>query len=161
MANTVVKEVAIKQILPDIKNFLNASSAFVEGDLVIYDASTYLVRAATAESELSALLGIAAVSVVNGKPPSPYSTDVDASLAIPAQNGPIYGCTAKFTLKTGDALNPGAALYAYPAGGNQAVSASGTKQIGVYQGPAISSAAAGTVVEALVGARFPNDTLKF
>lgn len=166
--NTIVKEVAIKQIIPDVKVFTNSSISYNQGDHLIFDTANNVVRAATAEGEGATYLGIAALDVVSGQPRSPYSGigDADVNTAIPSESGPLYGMTAKFILKTGDALVRGAGVYIYVTAGGRGVASSagigpGTKPIGVYQGATISSAAAGQEIEVLVGARYPNDILKF
>lgn len=160
--NTEVKIIAPKQIMPDAKPVVSSATNFAQGDILILDTSTHLLRAPTAEGECSACMGIAAIDVSNGKPLSPYTgTAVDAAAAVPALDGPIYGNTFKMLAKGSDAFNPGDMVYAYIAGGTRYVSSSGTKAIGVYQGAAIASAVAGQEIECLIGARFPNDALKF
>jgi hypothetical protein len=166
MANTVVKEIAIKQVFPDVKNLTDSTVSYFQGDIMIFDTTTKLVRAATAESECVTLLGIADANIYLGKPFSPYyNTPVDAAQAVPAINGPIYGMTAKLILKSGDSLTAGAAVFAYQNNsdtvyGKQYCQAAGTKAIGVYQGPAITGDGVAKV-EVLIGSRYPNDTLKF
>lgn len=160
--NTVIKEINNSQIFPDIKNFVGSSTTFNQGDFLFYDAATQIVKILASETDAATMVGVAALSIVNGKPVSPYQgLPVDAAQAIPSMNGPLYGNTNSCVLKTGVSINPGAALYADPATSARGVSPSGTKQIGVYQGAAITSSAAGLEVEVLVGARFPNDSLKF
>lgn len=159
--NTVVKQVGEKQIFPDIKNFLDSTVDFNQGDILIFDTSTYLVRAATSEGEGAYLLGIANATVVDGKPALPYSTANDAAIAATSIDGPLYGDTFKMILKTGSTLTPGQQVYADPGTSARGVASSGTKAIGVYQGAAVSSSAAGLEIEVLIGARYPNDTLKF
>jgi len=166
MPNNTTKQVAQKQLLPDIKAFVSSSTNFTQGDHQILDPSTYLVRAPTAESEAQYYLGYAAIDAASGKPLSPYpGTAVDAAAAIPSMPGPLFGNVASYTLKTGDSINPGANVYVYlPGSGtlpNQYVSSTGTKPIGMYEGAAITSAASGTLINVLIGARYPNDTLKF
>lgn len=164
MPNTILKEVATKQIFPNIKDLVSTAISFSQGDHLIFDASTHLVRAPTAETEASTYLGIAALNIVSGVPVGPYAglTAVNAAQAIPAMNGPTYGDVVKFTLFTGDSINPGDQVFVkIVAGNNQVVSITGTKAIGIYQGAAIASAAAGTQIAVLTGARYSNDTLKF
>jgi len=160
--NTEVKIISPKQIIADAKPIVDSSVSFAQGDILILDTSTHLLRAPTAEAECSAFIGIAALDISSGKPLSPYiGTAVDAALAVPALDGPLYGNTYKMVAKTGDAFYPGDMVYAHIATGARGVSVSGTKAIGVYQGKAIASAAAGQEIECLIGARFPNDALKF
>lgn len=160
--STVVRDIALKQIMPDIKNMVSSATNFAQGDILIFDTVSKLVRAPTAEAEGQYLLGIAALDVASGKPLSPYQgTAVDSAQAIPSLNGPLYGATFNMILKTGDSLSPGDLVYVYTTAGTSGVASTGTKAIGMYEGAAIVSAAASTVVEVLIGARFPNDVLKF
>ncbi len=165
--NTIVKEVRIGQVVPDMTNFMSATlSTFKQGDLLILDTTSSCIRAATAESEMTGLLGVATIDVTLGVPPAVYSTDVDASVGVPALNGPIFGMTAKMLVVGSVALAPGQSMYATPASGARYVqplnaAATGTKIIGTYQGPTISSTVAGSEVEVLIGSRYPGDTLKF
>lgn len=159
--NTEVKIIAPKQLIADAKPVVSSAVNFAQGDILILDTSTALLRAPTAEAECSAFIGLAAIDVVSGKPASPYSTAVDAAAAIPALDGPLYGNTFNMVAKTGDAFTPGCKVYAHIATGSRGVSVSGTKAIGIYQGKAIASAAAGQEIECLIGARFPDDVLKF
>jgi hypothetical protein len=109
--------------------------------------------------------GIASQSLVNGIPVSPIQgTDVDAAEGVPALDGPIYGVTASLVLKTSDAVDPGDVVYIDGASGTRhvtATQASGAKPIGIYQGPSISSAAAGQEIEVLLGATYPNGAPNF
>ncbi len=114
-----------------------------------------------AETEGSTFLGVARVSIVLGKIASPYNTDVVASQAIQDIPGPVYGVIAKCVLKTGDSVNPGDDIYLDPGTGTRGVTVTGTKSIGLYQGPAIAGAAAGTEIPVLIGCRAKNDSLKF
>jgi hypothetical protein len=161
--NTIVKQISEKQIFPNILGYVSSAVTFNQGDYLIFDPVNSLVRAATAEAEAASGLGIAALSISSGQPISPYQgTAVDAAQAAPAMNGPLYGDSALMVLKTGSTLALGAPVYLDIATGNQGVAASGTKAIGVYVGQsAITSSAAGLQVEVLIGARYPNDTLKF
>jgi hypothetical protein len=161
LKNNIVKAAAQKSLFDDARNVIGSSLSFTQGDLLVMDTSTHLLRAPTIETEGSIFVGVARVSIVNGKLPSPYNTDVVGSQSIQDIPGPVYGVVCKLQLKTGDSLNPGDAVYLDPGTGTQGVTATGTKQVGIYQGPAISSAPAGSLVEVLVGARFGGDTLKF
>lgn len=165
--NTVVKEVRIGQLFPDMTNLMGALATMKQGELVIFDSTSKVLRAATAESELSTLVGIAAVDVTAGVVASPYTTDVDAAQGTPALPGPLFGMTARFILTTGVNLAKGEVMYGQPASGARYVmpigsgAASGTKAIGIYQGGTVTSSAAGLEVEVLLGCRYPDDTLKF
>jgi hypothetical protein len=106
--------------------------------------------------------GISPVDVVSGQPRSPYSTQVDASVANTSLQGPIYGDTFNLPLQTGTTINPGAAIYSSPTAvgsePNNLVSATGTYQIGYYTGLAgvITNSAAGQFIEVMIGCRWPN-----
>ena len=157
--NTVNKQIREGSLIPDCKNFTPSWVSYNQGDHLIFDTTSNVVRAPSAESECAAYLGIASVDVVSGQPRSPYVTQVDASVANTSIEGPLYGDTFNMTLQTGTTLAPGAALFAAPVSvgvePNNVVAATGTYQIGVYLGSAITSSAAGLVVEVLVGARWP------
>lgn len=161
--NTEVKIISPKQIFPEIKGLVSSASTFVQGDILVWDSTNKIVRAATGEAEAATVLGIAQQDVSAGVIVSPYQgTAVDAAQGGIALSGPVFGNTFKMVCKTGDSFNPGDYVYAYPAGGNRYVSASGTKPVGVYVGQsAVASAAAGAEIECLIGARFPNDSIKF
>lgn len=157
--NNVNTQVGGRTLFPDVKYFTNSSISYNQGDLLIFDTANNVVRAASAESECASFLGIAALDVVNGYPRSPYSTQVDGSQGIVAIPGPQYGDTFNMVLQTGSTLAPGAAIYGKPVAvgvePNTLVAATGTYQIGIYQGGAITSSAAGTMIEVLIGARWP------
>jgi hypothetical protein len=137
-------------VFPEISNLVAATAAWNQGDMLILDQTNHLVRLAANEGELVSFIGISQISIANGKPLSPYTgTAVDAAQAVPAIPGPVFGVVAEFVLNTGDSLNPGDYVYGKPSVGPQVVSASGTQIIGIYQGKAVASAAAGTKV--LVG----------
>ena len=159
--NTLARTIAPKTLFPDIKAVVNSSSTWAEGDLLIFDVATGLLKLPVAEADGAKLVGVSPIAVQNGKPPKVYITDVDASAAIPAQMGPVYGNAYRVILKGGDALVPGAMVYLDPASGAQNVQAAGTKAIGVYYGPAITAAAGGSVIEVVIGARYPTDSLVF
>ncbi len=166
--NTVVKEIATKQIFPDVKVLTNSSISYNQGDHLIFDTANNVVRSATAEGEGATYLGIATMDVVSGQPRTPYTgiADADVNASIPSIDGPIYGITAKCVLKTGDSLLPGEQVYIYPTAGGTGVASSagigpGTKPIGVYQGAQVTTSAAGLQIEVLIGDRYPNDVLKF
>lgn len=160
--NNIVRSIAPKTIFSDlaIGNGLNSSSAFNQGDLLIFDTSTLLARIAASEGEAATFLGVSPVSVASGVPVGPYQGLATSSQVKQIVPGPVYGVIASLNLKVGDALAKGASVYADPSSGQQFVQASGTKPIGVYEGPSITGVS-GTTVECLLGARYPNDTLKF
>jgi len=159
--NRIVRSVAPKSEFESAINVINSSLSFNQGDLLVFDATNHVLKIPAAETEGVTFVGIAECSISNGKLLTPYVTDVDASQAIADVPGPKYGVVAKLGLHAGDSLNPGDPVYLSPSDGTYFVSATGTKAIGIYQGSAIVSAAAGTFVEVLLGCRNNNDTLKF
>lgn len=163
MANTEVKIIAPKQILPDIRGMVGNASTWAQGDLLMFDTSAHVVRPLANEGEAASLLGIAQQDAASGVPVGPYgSLAGGANVKSIALNGPIYGNTYTMIVKTGNSIALGAAVFSSPADGPQVIAATGTVAIGVYVGHvAISSAAAGTKAEVLIGAQYPNTVLKF
>lgn len=159
--NRVVLDQMKKSLFPDAKSVVTSAVSFNQGDLLVFDDTNNRLKVPSAETEAATFLGIAEVTVVSGKLKSPYTTDVDASQGVTDVPGPVYNVEAKLIAKTGDAFNPGDAVYLDPASGAQNVSSAGTKQIGVYQGPVIASAVAGQEILVLLGCRHPGDSLKF
>ena len=159
--NLVNKQIREGTLFPDIKNMLATWVSFNAGDFLILYTTSHVIRAPSAESECVNFVGMAAVDVVNGQPRSPYSTQVDASVANTSLQGPVYGDTYNLVLQTGSTISAGAAIYASPVAAgtepNTLVSATGTYQIGIYTGAAgtITSSAAGLSIEVLIGARYP------
>ncbi len=64
----------------------------------------------------------------------------------------MVGVEAELILKTGETLVSGQKIYAYDA---VTVQAAGTKAIGSYSGPAISSSAAGRKIVVNIMKRYP------
>jgi len=163
--NTIVRSVAPKSIFESAKAVIGAATTYDQGDILIFDDATNLIRRPTTEAECATFCGIARNTIVNGKEKSPYNTDVVGSQSISDQPGPVYGVVALLTLKTGDAINPGDDVFFDPAqapGSNRGVTSTpGTKSLGLYQGPAIAGAAAGQEIPVLIGCRAKNDSLKF
>lgn len=159
--NTIVRSVAPKSLFESARAVITAAVSFNQGDLLVFDDTNNRLKVPAAEAEGSTFLGVARVTIVNGKLASPYSTDVQASQAIQDIPGPVYGVVAKCVLKTGDTIAPGDSVFLDPATGTRGVTVTGTKAIGVYQGKAIAGAAAGTEIEVLIGCRHNNDVLKY
>lgn len=159
--NTIVRSVAPKSLFESAKAVIDATVSFDQGDLLVFNDTTNLLKKPSLETEGVTFLGVARVSIVLGELASPYNTDVVASQAIQDIPGPVYGVIAKCVIKTGDSINPGDAVYLDPGTGTRGVTVTGTKAIGLYQGAAIASAAAGTEIEVLIGCRAKDDTLKF
>lgn len=162
--NTLVRSIAPKSVFPAAQGVTPSTLSYEQGDLLCFDATAHAIKHAAAESEGSTFLGVALETVVLGKLKRPYVTDVDASQAPSSTPGPDFGDTHKVVLKTGDTVNPGDLIYLYPAQGTRAVQAAGTKAIGVYVGQVAVTGGPSdqpTEIEALVGARYPLDTLRF
>lgn len=164
MANNIVREVSPKSIFEDATAVVGTLTC-AQGDLIYLNTTSHVLANASggAETNGATFLGVARVALTSGKIVSPYQgTAVDAAQASgQACPGPLYGVVAKLTLKTGDALVAGGSVYLDPGTGAQGVTSTGTKAIGIYQGPAISSAVAGQQIEVLVGTRYPADSLSF
>lgn len=158
--NTAVRGIS-KSIFPDAKAFLTTTLDIAQGDLVVFDDTNNVLKLPSAESEGLTFLGAMPVTITDGHMPDVYVTAVDASVAITSIPGPQYGAVFKVVLKTGDTIAPGDLVYLDPGTGTRGVTVSGTKAIGVYQGKALTTVAAGTEIEVLLGARFPADALKF
>ena len=160
--NTIVRSVAPKSIFESAKDVISASVSFNQGDLLVFDDSANVLKVPAAEAEGLTFLGVARCDIVLGKLRTPYSgTAVDAAAAASDIPGPVYGVVAKCVIKTGDSINPGDLVYLDPATGTRGVTVTGTKAIGIYQGPAVVTAAAALEIEVLIGARHPADSLKF
>jgi hypothetical protein len=140
------------------QSMITSSTTWNQGDLLVYDATNHRVARASDETANITLLGIARQSIVNGQEVQPVSTLSQGAIAELA--GPQFGGVFTLNLKVGDAFYPGAPVYGDPSDGNNFVSITGTKTVGVYQGPAIT-AAAGDTGPVLIGHRFPNDSLQF
>ena len=162
MANNLVRAVALKSLFESAKAVIDSTITIDQGQHCWFDSSTHLIKPVTAETQSAHYIGVSRVKIVAGKVASPYNTDVVASQAISDVPGPQFGGVFKCTLKTGDSLAPGALVGLDPATGIDGVTATiTTNSIGIYQGPAISSAAAGTKVEILVGCQHPNSNIIF
>ena len=144
--NRIVRTIAQNSVFEDITSFVTSSSTFNQGDLMVLDTSTHLVRIATTESSDSAnFLGISRVTVVNGVPQGPYQgLATSNNTAIGAIPGPVFGVEAAMLLKLNDVFLPGIPVYLIVSSGAQTVAISGTNPIGCYNGPAITGSAINT-----------------
>lgn len=150
--NSIVRDVAPKSVFESAKNVIGSSTSFNQGDLLFLDTTNHLLKPAALESDSANFMGVAVVTVVNGKIASPYNTDVVASQSVQDVKGPVVGVIAKCVLKTGDSISPGQLVGLYPTLSPRGVSVTvTTSAIGIYQGPAIASAAAGTEIEVYIG----------
>lgn len=162
--NTIIRSVNPGSVFESAIKQINSTVSFNQGDILVWDDTNKVLKVPTAESEHSTFLGIARCTIVSGKLASPYSgTAVDAAAAISDIPGPLYGIVAQATLKGGDSLTAGQLVYGRPEEGTRCVQSTGTKAIGVYQGPAVTGgpSTSPTVVEVLFGHRYPADTLSF
>lgn len=159
--NRVTRTISEKSVFMDATQVIPSSLSYNQGDLLAFDSSSHIVKLMSAESDASTFLGVAVNTVVSGKLKSPYTgTAVDAVSGDNCIQGPVFGDIVKLQLKNGDSLNPGDYVYADPSTGNANVQATGTKPIGVYQGATVTAGTL-TYIELYLGARFPNDVLKF
>jgi hypothetical protein len=157
--NRIVREISPGSLFPDASKYVTSTTDWNQGDLLMFDTATQLVKKLVAEADAATFLGIAISTVVDGKPASPYTTDVDASQATAGIPGPRHGVIAKMIAKTGDAFDRGDLVYADPATDANVVSSAGTKAIGVYVGNTVAAAAAGQEIECSLGHRYPGDVL--
>jgi hypothetical protein len=159
--NNIVRTVTPGSIFEEASAVISSSVSFNQGDLLVFDDTNNVLKKPAAEAEGATFLGVARCSIASGKLVSPYNTDVVASQAASAIPGPQYGVICKLTLKTSSSLNPGDLVYLDPATGTDGIAVTGTKAIGIYQGPALTGSAAGLKVEVLLGHRHPADALRF
>lgn len=164
--NTLIKEIARKSLFDDCSDLLGSSTTFKQGDMLAINTSTHVLYPTSATGDTDTFAGIAPVSVTNGKIVGPYDglTAVDAAEGNDATPGPMYGVVCEVTIKTGDNLSPESPVYLGNALDAQTVTATqpgSKKAVGLYQGPAITNAAAGTKINVLFGALYPDNTLKF
>lgn len=139
------------------------TSTWNQGDIMCFDTSTHVIRAVAATGDAVTLIGVADNSVVSGKLLGPYTglTATNAAEVGPGFAGPKYGVVANPILNTGDAFAIGAKVYLIDALSCQTVSSTDPgdhNYIGIYQGPAVTSAAAGQKGPVLIGARYPSAT---
>lgn len=163
--NTIVKSNQLKMLVDRIDHLVDSTTNFKKGDLLVFDNSTSKVKAISSESESINLIGISQVEVVNGKTKSAYlGTSVDDAQGGVGIVGAAFGVVAKLKLKSGESLNPGDLVYSDPSIDAQTVKASGAtgaEPIGIYWGNAITSTSNNTEIEVLIGARYPDNKIKF
>lgn len=155
--NNITRSINPGSVFEEALAVTSLTESYDQGDLLIFDETLKVIKRAAVEADCETFLGVAIETVVLGKLKSPYTgTAVDAAQAVSSLPGPKFGVIVRITLKTGDTLAAGGPVY---WSADQEVSATGTKQIGVYQGKDIATAPAGTKVEVLLGHRFPGDAL--
>lgn len=160
-SNKVSKRVATNKLFADASN-LAGTLTCTQGDLVCLDTTNNVLSIPGNETAGNTFLGIMPVSLSSGKLPKVYQSDTDSSVGQTGIPGPEFGDEYFVMLKGGDSAVPGSKLYLYPnpSVGNNFVSVSGTKVIGVYGGPSITAATGGQEISAKLGARYPDDSFK-
>jgi hypothetical protein len=143
--------------------FLDSNTSFNQGDLLCIDTSTHIIRTPASAADTQAILGVAPVTISNGKLLSSYQgTAVDAAQSGVATPGPEANVEALMTLKTGDTFNPGDLVYPSVGDDAQTITTSNPcsgSACGVFQDSAVASAASGQKGRAVIGHRFPGNTL--
>lgn len=145
--NRIVKTIAQNSLFDDASNVIDATVTFDQGDLLCLD--TGLLRKVGAADDGTKFAGISRQSIVLGKLKSPYTTDVDASVAATHIAGPVFNVNVKLVAKTGDAFATGCKVYLDGASGAYHITstAGANTAIGIYQGATIAAASAGQEVE--------------
>lgn len=138
--NRIVRTITQNSVFEDATAIVSSATNINQGDLVVFDTSTKLMRIAATESSDSAnFLGISIVTIVNGAPQQPYAGLATANRVKPGYvPGPVFGVEAQLYLASGSALSPGSKVYLDTADGANFVQATGTNEIGIYNGPAIT-----------------------
>jgi hypothetical protein len=149
-----------RSIFSSVLPVLTTAVSYNQGDLIAFDTGNHRLKTAVTGDGAN-ILGVAINTIINGLPASPYQgTAVDASEGLSDMGGPLFGVVASLILDTGSTLNPGDKVYISTVGAQNVstVQGGGTdKYIGLYVGPAITSSAAGTKGDILVGARYNAD----
>lgn len=156
--NNIVRSNNPRSIFESAKPFLDDTVNYNQGDLIAFDSSAKLLKAVSATGDSTKFLGVAVQTIVDGRIPSPYpGTAVDAAQAIEDVAGPQYDVTVSLYIKTGDSITLGAPVY-ISAVDAQTVTVTNPGDgisIGTFVGPtAITTAASGTLINVLVGARY-------
>lgn len=148
--NGTFRRVNRNSLIEDISAAVGASTTFNAGDFLTFNLTTKTFGTLAGESDSQNFAGLAVMSVVNGKPVSAYTTDVDSSAGYPSIKGPEFGDEVYALLKAGDAVTPGTTLYYNPGATpvkNGVTVTVGTKAIGIYFGPSLTGApSVGTVI---------------
>lgn len=158
----------LKSFIENALPWLNSSSTFVQGDNICIDGTSHCLRAVSADTDGVSYLGVSPVSVTAGILAGPYPTGMGtiSSQKAQAAQGPLYGCVVARKIVTGDNLTLGCKLYIPATGDTQMLTvtdgASAGDYVGIYQGPAVASAVAGTLYPVKVGMRLATgQTLQF
>lgn len=161
--DNIVRKGPGRTIFEELKPLVSASSTWLQGELLCFDTSSHIVRRVAATGDAATLLGVSDNAVTSGKLAGPYDglTAVDAAQVSAGIVGPKFGVEVQLKANTGDAFTAGCKVYLIDATDTMTVSVtdpSDHNYVGVYVGPAISSAAAGQLITVLVGARYPAGT---
>ena len=155
--NRIVKTVLEKSLFDNCSALVDSTISYKQGDLLVLDTVANLIKPVAAGELGEAFLGISRQTIVNGKPLTPYVTDVDASQAVPSLVGPVEGVVAKLVLKTGDALLAGGKVYVNGVAGAYHVTSTqalGAVAIGYYQGATIAAASDGQEIAVLLKSNY-------
>lgn len=158
--NATARKVVTNTFCADIKPLVNSSLSFNEGDFLFLNSSTHLLAKPAGETDGANFVGVAACTIVNGKPVSSISTDVDSSIGIPSIPGPTYGDEYIVTLKSGAVFHPGDTVYIDPATATNGVTTTGSNPVGVFVGKQVTGTGTNTGI-AKLGCQAPNNVLKF
>lgn len=162
--NNIVRSVAPKSLFESAFPVLSTAVTYNQGDIIAFDTSSKILKPFSATGDAANILGVARQTLVSGKAASPYQgTAVDAAQGISDVAGPVYGVVASLVLTTGDTVTPGAKVYA-SAVDPQTVTATDNASgafLGLYQGRGVTSAASGTQIPVLIGARYNLPGIQF
>lgn len=163
-ANRIVRGGPGKTLFEDGKTVSGSGSTWKQGVFLAFDTTAHALKQVAAYNDSDTFAGISDNVVSAGKLAEPYSglTDVDAAQVSPGFVGPKFGVTARVTLKTSDAFNPGDKVYLADGADSATVSSTDGgatghvgNNVGIYVGPAVASAAAGQQGDVLIGCRYP------
>jgi hypothetical protein len=148
--NRIVRSPAPNTFFGDAFPVVDATISWNQGDLLYYDIVAFLIKPVTADADAATILGIAQQTILNGKPYPVYlGTQVDASAAIEALAGPVFGVEAKMKLNVGDTFTPGLPVFA-TAVDAQTISSAGLNPVGYFVGPLVTAVAGSEGVVKLV-----------
>lgn len=162
--NNLIRQVNPKSLIAAAKAALaaNAGCTFNQGDILCYDANAKYLRPVTGSGDSTIVVGAALQTVSSGVMPSPIQgTAVDGAAAIEDMAGPMYGSTFRFALASGQNYPTLCKLYLTTTDAQTLSSAATGSYVGIYQGPALTSAPTGTFGEVLLGATYNMSDTQF
>jgi hypothetical protein len=159
--NNIVRWVDGKSLFESALPVLSTAVTYNQGDLISFDATNNILKPVTGNGDSTFICGAARQTVASGKVASPYTTAVDASQAIEDLAGPVYGVVVSLKLTAGVDYTPGLPVYLTTTDAQTVTSAPGGSSVGIYQGRAITSAAAGLYGDVLIGARYGLGGIQF